>query len=107
MFALAKTAKTLRSRFNVQRCALVTNGGDTISVVPLHGLNEEWHSVTTEMKEYHDGYPGYISSKDGSTMENSRLDLIYSQIQAVSGISTPYNTLFDGNESDKIFLLVS
>lgn len=37
MLRIAKVAAVLRQVYDVGRCALVTEGGDSLSILPLHG----------------------------------------------------------------------
>ena len=84
------------------RCALVADGSRKISILPLHGLSEEWHQITTpNNQEYYEKYPGYITSMEGPTMADSQLNDICAKVQVVSGTKPPYNYRFDGDASDQ------
>ena len=93
-------ASTLGKYYEVRRCALVTEGDRTLSILPLHGLSESWVAVTGDLKEFHPSYPGYITSKDGPQMARDKLNEICTKIQTVSGISEPFNYYFDGDATD-------
>lgn len=69
---VSTTASPLTERYGVGRCTLVAEGDDNLSIIPLHGLSEQWHPVTSEVKEFHEQYPGYISSNDGPIMPDER-----------------------------------
>lgn len=101
MLEVQKVAKALRDYFDVARCALVADGGNNLSILPLHGLSTDWKRVTSSQQEFHEYFPGYISSADGPRMDASRLDHICAKIQNVSGISTSYNYRFDSESSDQ------
>ena len=101
MLEIVKVAITLRRFYNVGRCALVAEGGNSLSILPLHGLSREWKPINNNMKEFHKTFPGYISSRDGPQMNNTQLDNICSTIQKVSGISQPFKCHFQGDKSDK------
>lgn len=102
MHTISEVAEVCRQAYRVQRCALVTEGGDSINIVPLHGLSNEWQAVTHDgPKEFHEEYPGYITSKDGPPMNESFLDEICRQIQEASGITRPFNQTFFGEKSDE------
>ena len=95
-------AAALKEHYGVVRCALVADGSRTISILPLHGLTKEWHQIKTPgNQEYHEKFPGYITSMDGPTMADSRLDEMCAKIQAVSGTKQPYNYHFAGNPLDQ------
>ena len=100
LLKIVEIAATLRGFYNVGRCALVTEGGNTLSILPLHGLDQEWQPITSHVKEFHEMFPGYISSRDGPQMDNTRLDNICSTIKKVSGTSQPFNCHFQGDKSD-------
>ncbi|KAI9776605.1 MAG: hypothetical protein M1835_005470 [Candelina submexicana] len=101
MLEAYQVAGVLRSYYDVARCALITNGSDILSVIPLHGLEKNWEQFTCSQKEFHESFPGYISSKDGPQMDASRLEDICNKIQKISGISAAYNYRFDGEQSDQ------
>lgn len=101
MHKISEVAEICRQAYNVQRCALVTEGGDSMAIVPLHGLSDKWQAITHNgPKEFHEEYPGYITSKDGPPMNESMLDRVCWQIQQVSGIARPFNHTFFGEKSD-------
>lgn len=97
---ISPTASLLGKHYQVGRCALVTEGGSSLALFPLHGLGEEWKPITSDSTEFHESFPGYISSKDGPRMVADRLDDICAKIQAVSGLSAPFDNRFDGEEDD-------
>lgn len=97
---VSTAASLLSKHYNVERCALVTEGGNSLPLWPLHGLSKDWKPVMSNLKEFHEGFPGYISSKDGPMMAADKLDDICSKIQAVSGLSEPFNYRFDGDGDD-------
>ena len=87
--------------YNVQRCALVTEGGRCISIIPLHGVSQKWQPIRYDGKrEYYEEFPGYVTSKEGPSMKESKLDEACRQIQGVSGTVPPFNNTFFGEESD-------
>lgn len=101
MHTISEVAAVCRQAYNVQRCALVTEGGDSIAIVPLHGLSDQWQAITHGgPKEFHEEYPGYVSSKDGPPMNESNLDEVCRRIQEASGIARPFNHTFFGEKSD-------
>jgi len=100
MIQISNIAKYLRFFYHVRRCALVTEGGTSLSIIPLHGLNKVWQPILSRFKELHEGFPGYISSIDGPRMSDTRLDTTCAQIRMVSGISSPLKHSFHGDQSD-------
>ncbi|OXV07801.1 hypothetical protein Egran_04434, partial [Elaphomyces granulatus] len=101
MFKISTTVSILGNYYGVGRCALVTEGGKTLSLLPLRGLSKDWIQVTSDLKEFHEVYPGYVSSQDGPRMDGNRLYEICSKIQKVSGISEPFDYNFGGDTDDK------
>ncbi|KAI9663920.1 MAG: hypothetical protein M1821_007411 [Bathelium mastoideum] len=97
---ISQTASILCKYYKVRRCALVTDGGSSLSLLPLHGLSTDWKPVTCDQTEFHETFPGYVSSKDGPPMDASRLDEVCSNIRMISGLSSPFNYRFDGAAGD-------
>ena len=101
MQTISEVAAALCRSCKVQRCALVTEGSNSIAIIPLHGLSQEWQPITSgDPRVFYEEYPGYITSKDGPPMSESQLDEICLQIQKVSGIITPCNNTFYGEQSN-------
>lgn len=101
METISNVATALRCSCAVKRCALVTEGRDSISIIPLHGLSHEWNPITSGGPDvFYEEYPGYISSKNGPRMSDSKLGEICTRIQTVSGITRPYELTFFGDQSD-------
>ena len=88
--------------YYVQRCALVTEGVHSISIIPLHGLSDEkWQPIRYDGKrEFYEEFPGYVTSKEGPPMDESKLDEVCRKIQSVSGTVPPFNYTFFGEKSD-------
>ena len=90
----------LNDALKIHRSALSYDGGRALSLIPLHGLNNEWSPIMHEEQEYHEVVPGYLTTKPGPTSPDSTLNEIQSRIARVSGIKEPFNYLFDGDSSD-------
>ena len=63
MQTISEVAAACCQAYSVQRSALVTDGGDSIAIIPLHGLSQKWQPVRYDGTEFHEGFPGYITSK--------------------------------------------
>ena len=100
MLEAYQIAEVSRSYYDVARCALITDGSGILSTIPLHSLEMNWEQFTYSQKEFHESFPGYISSKDGPQTDAYRLKDMCNKIQKVSGISAAYNYRFDGEQSD-------
>ena len=72
-------------------------------IVPLHGLSDDWHPILAEDTEYHETYPGYITSKNGPKMDDAKLTEIQTGIrrQLKEGDSTEESKEFHGDASDQ------
>lgn len=101
MLEVKYVAGILLEYYGVARCALVANGDNILSIIPLQGLGKDWKQMISSKKEYHEHFPGYISSMDGPQMDASHLQDICACIQKVSGISPNHNFRFDGDQSDQ------
>ena len=98
---MPKVAAACCETYNVQRCALVTEGAHSISIIPLHGVSQNWQPIKHDLKtEFYEEFPGYVTSKEGPSMNESKLDEVCRQIQAVSGTVPPFNNFFFGEKSD-------
>ena len=130
---VAIVASLLCEHYEVERCALVTEGDTSISLLPLHHTinddnddnddnednddnddnsddnddndnndnNKDIHKTTITLKweEYHESYPGYISSVGGPLMPFEKTGAICGKIQTLSGLrwlQGPFNHRFDG-----------
>ena len=101
LIKIAAAASALCQHYKVERCALVTEGGSSLSLLPLHGLSPDWKPITSDLKEFNSQFPGYISSTNGPTMADDKLDAISAKIRAVSNAAKPFDYHFDGPEDDR------
>ncbi|KAI1432926.1 HIT-like domain-containing protein [Xylaria sp. CBS 124048] len=95
-----KAASLLCKHYQVERCALVTEGNESLSLLPLHGLGKDWKPVTSNLKEFYESYPGYITSKDAPMMAGDQLDDICAKIKGATGLVEPFNYRFDGDSDN-------
>ncbi|KAL8995646.1 MAG: hypothetical protein Q9169_004655 [Polycauliona sp. 2 TL-2023] len=93
-------ARTLHDFYNVGRCALVTEGNGSVSIIPPHGLEKPWEPITSDEKEFQETFPGYVSSKDGPAMEPERLAQISAMIRQKTRLEEPWNYRFKGDHGD-------
>ena len=101
MVTVRGLALVLNNERKTYRSALSYDGGRIISLIPLHGLNIDWSPIMQEEQEYHEMFPGYLTTKPGPTSPNSTLHEIQSRIARVSGIKEPFNYHFDGDSFDQ------
>ncbi|RWA08957.1 hypothetical protein EKO27_g6154 [Xylaria grammica] len=92
-----KNGSVLCQHYEVERCALVTEGNNCLSLIPLHGLTKDWKPIISDLKEFHETFPGYVSSKDGPMIAADTLDDVCLKVQKASGLTTPFNYRFDGD----------
>lgn len=83
------------------RSALSYDGGSFISLILLHRLSPEWNPIFHGEQEYHEMFPGYLTSKPGPTSPDDSLNEIQSRIARTSGIKEPFDYHFDGDSSDQ------
>ena len=103
MLIMRRLSKALSTVYAVRRCALVFDGTASISLIPLHGLGEDWKPITHEALEYHDSYPGYITSKNGPKLSDADLDNMRNVVTAVSGLIDPDPTFLGTNSDQNLF----
>ena len=96
MRSIRHASSILKKGLESQRIALVFD--ESIKLIPMHGLDSDWVAVTHAEEEFHDHYPGYISSKNGPKQSNEALDRI---CQRAAVIETPaMDTTFFGSSDD-------
>lgn len=100
MATIKSLGERLRSFYGVGRCALMTEGDHSLSIIPLHGLSREWKPIVSHTTEFHETFPGYVTSKDGPRMGSDRLNQIASSIRAETGLQEPFNYQFHGDGQD-------
>ncbi|GKZ19081.1 hypothetical protein AbraIFM66951_010342 [Aspergillus brasiliensis] len=94
----------LKSTYQTHRIALITNGGSTISLIPLHGLTSTWTPITNPETAFHDPHPqpqynpSYITSKSGPRMPSTHLSHTANTI--TTHIRSTPNYTFHGPSSD-------
>lgn len=101
MCKVRRLSHVLSAVSNARRCACVFDGATLISLIPLHGLGENWMPVTHKTVEYHATFPGFITSKNGPKLSDADLDATREMITAVSGLAQPLNLTFLGPKSDQ------
>ena len=101
MTTLRRMSVTVNAELHAHRCALSCDGSGLVSLLPLHGLSKDWKPVIHAEEEYHDIFPGYLTSKNGPKMSDAILDATQSRIAHVTGIKQPYNTQFVGDPADQ------
>ncbi|CRG84088.1 hypothetical protein PISL3812_01423 [Talaromyces islandicus] len=84
------------------RCALAYDGDRLIHILPLHGLDgPKWSAVLDNDQEFHEQFPGYLSTKSGPELAQADLNSMRDRIAAWSKIgSSPkeYDTSFYGDD---------
>ena len=73
----------------MQRCALVADcasrGFLHAAVLPLAGLGKDWTPVLAQEEEFHEGYPGYVTSKNGPRAKDQDLEDIQVHMRHLHG----------------------
>ncbi|QKX58673.1 uncharacterized protein TRUGW13939_05800 [Talaromyces rugulosus] len=86
-----------------KRCALAYDGDLLIHLRPIHGLSgEKWTPVLDNDKEFHTEFPGYLSTKNGPTLDQKDLDEMRDRIAAYSGLTEKEgrDKSFHGEDND-------
>lgn len=96
-----QVALAMCSTMNVDRCGLVCDGSQVVSLIPLRGLSKGWEPVVNEVEEYHTVFSGYVTSKNGPKMADSFLDETQNRINTSTRVIQPFNYHFDGDSSDQ------
>lgn len=100
MSSIKHLALTLHSFYDVGRCALVTEGNGSVSIIPLHGLKKSWEPVISNEKEFQETFQGCISSRDGPAMDSGKLAQIAAMVRQETGLEEPWNHYFKGDHGD-------
>ena len=109
MLAARGVAKTvIKKSSDVQRCALVADcasrGFLHAAVLPLAGVGKDWSQVLAHEEEFHEGYPGYVTSKNGPRAEDQELEDIQDKLISASGSTRSPKShpdkRFDGDPAD-------
>lgn len=102
--AARKLAGALCSELAVSRCALVSDGSGSISLIPLHGTGPDWKPITASSTEFNATYPGYITSKNGPRMTDKALDENRDVVTRLTGLREPFDRTFCGElKNDNLF----
>ncbi|KAI5454999.1 hypothetical protein NCC49_002274 [Naganishia albida] len=86
---IRQLATQLQTHLGLARFGLVSEGGDLVSLLPLHGIQAgaEWKPITTgDPVFYGKTFPGFISSRSGVKMDKRELDQVRDTLRAVSGL---------------------
>jgi beta-aspartyl-peptidase (threonine type) len=76
---------------------LICDGTGVISLIPLHGLSEEWKPIIHDVGELDLTFPGYVTLKNGPKFEDNILDGISGRICVSIHITESFNNHFEGN----------
>ncbi|MCJ1356690.1 MAG: hypothetical protein MMC33_006685 [Icmadophila ericetorum] len=82
------------------QCGMITDGGKTISLVPLHGVSGKWTALAYNTKEPYDSFPGYVTTKGASRASEQVMRITLRQIEPITCIQKPYNWTFNGNPQE-------
>ncbi|OCL12796.1 putative L-asparaginase [Glonium stellatum] len=88
MMIARRIAGGVRAAVLAKHCGLVSNGGDSVSLLPFPQLKATGIPIDSNELEYYAVYPGYLSSKNGPKMD------------PVTGLTEPFNNAFYGEPTD-------
>ncbi|RAL00456.1 HIT family protein, partial [Aspergillus ibericus CBS 121593] len=100
---LRTLSTTLTKYHHVHRTALITTGGTTISLLPLHGLTPTWTPITNPSTTFHAHPPNHITSKNAPRMPDPLLTSTLHTILPSSNLPpdpTNHNYTFHGPATD-------
>ncbi|PYI05050.1 HIT-like protein [Aspergillus sclerotiicarbonarius CBS 121057] len=97
---LRTLSTTLNKYHHVHRTALITTGGTTLSLLPLHGLTTTWTPIINPSTTFHQTPQRHITSKDAPRMPDALLTSTRNTILSVSNLPTTYNYTFHGPATD-------
>lgn len=101
VLSTARSMATAVSSINhVRRSGLVNDGSGRVSLIRSHGLSEEWKPILRNEEGHSATFPGYLTSKNGSKMDDENLDRIRTSISHVTGIKAPFNNMFSGDPTE-------
>ena len=96
MRSIRQASNVLKRGLDSRRISLVLD--ESVKLTPMHGLDNDWVAITHAEEEFHDHYPGYISSKNGPKQSNEYLDRIR---QRTAEVEKPaMDTTFFGSPDD-------
>ncbi|XP_056136728.1 uncharacterized protein LOC130113200 isoform X2 [Lampris incognitus] len=103
LFGARTVGHLLCERLGVHRCALITRPQKEepaqIRILPLHGLDADWHPHLAGEEDYSPHDPGYCTSKSGPRWTDSSLALIQARIRAkLPSPEAPPNLTFLGSD---------
>lgn len=94
-------ARRLCTVTSTERCGLAYDGDRLIHILPLHGLEADWSAVLNHDEEYHEEFPGYLSTKNGPKLKDEELDDIRKRVIQHSGLPNKLDISFHGDVSDQ------
>ena len=84
------------------RCSLASDDSAELSLIPMHGLAQDWAPVVHDEEIYYNEYPGFLTTKNGPKISNEDLDAARKAINSHTGLSDKdHNLNFNGEISDQ------
>lgn len=80
LLSAAHLSALLKLTTRAPRIALATTADRTIHLIPLHGLSQTWKPALDPIKEFHETYPGYVSSRSGPRISDASLQQVQDSI---------------------------
>lgn len=98
LLSTKRAAAIVKAATEVQRVALIDDGENQIRLTPLYGVDAEWNPVMDPHLEYHETYPGYVSSRSGPKLS---YDILERAQAALTSEVQPAMDLSCHSEGDK------
>lgn len=89
------------SSAGAKRCGLVSDGGSSLSLIPLLGLSDTWEPVVNDEEEFHFSFSGYLTSKNGPKLNDSKLTAAQTKILGSTSLKELFDYSFHGSSEDR------
>lgn len=96
-------ANKLKAEAKVARVAFISSGGKYLRLLPLTGLSPDWKPIPNRKVEFNTIYPGYVSSRNGPKLEDSKLDDLWSKFSNAPTKDSKDLTFLGENHNNNLF----
>lgn len=94
-----RIAQHLTAVLKVERCGMIA-APQGIRLIPMHGLRSGWRPVLSGDAQYHESYPGFITTKNGPRCPDADLAVLQETIRGADG-GQPVSNRFYGDQDDQ------
>lgn len=97
MYTARQISATLISGSSAQRCGLACDGSGVISLLPHHGLSQDWEAVAHGKRNSMLAFLVISPLKMGQRLRMLFSKRLVPRIAAITGVKEPFNKHFDGD----------